>query len=111
MTARRAATAEVVPPESERSFQAAVLTAARVLGWRTYHTFDARRSAAGFPDIVLVKPPRVVFIELKSERGRLSADQVLWLDVLGQCPNVESYMFRPSSWADVIRVLQGQALT
>ena len=49
-----------------------VKAVALTCGWRLYHTFDSRRSAAGFPDLVLVRPPRVIFAELKSEKGRLT---------------------------------------
>lgn len=55
---------------------------------------------AGFPDVVLVRPPRVIFAELKAEKGRTSESQQTWLAALMEC-NVETYLWRPSD-SDVI---------
>ena len=39
---------------------------------------------AGFPDVVLAKANRnPIFIELKTERGRMRPDQVAWMETLG----------------------------
>ena len=54
---------------TEKQFMTAVVEMARMLGWLVYHTHDSRRSEAGFPDIVAVRRERVVFIELKTEKG------------------------------------------
>jgi VRR-NUC domain len=74
-------------PISERQLQEYVLELARLQGWLAYHTFDSRRSQAGFPDLVLVRPPRLLFVELKGETskgtlGKLSKAQREWLDAL-----------------------------
>ena len=39
----------------ESDFQRAVIEMARLHGWLVYHTHDSRRSAPGFPDLVLVQ--------------------------------------------------------
>jgi hypothetical protein len=52
---------------SEAAFQDEVLGLARFYRWRGYHTHDSRRSTAGFPDLVLVKAPRLIFAELKTD--------------------------------------------
>ena len=83
-----------------------VRTVALTCGWHLYHTFDSRRSAAGFPDLVLVRPPRVIFAELKSERGRLTVPQQMWGDALDQCTSVEYYLWRPSNWDEIMEVLR-----
>ena len=74
-----------------------VLKAAAVTGWRTYHTHDSRHSASGFPDLVMVRQGRILFAELKSEKGTLSAEQVAWLHDLEPA---EVYVWRPSQWLD-----------
>lgn len=96
---------DMLPPQTERSWQGQVVEAAQLLGWRTYHTYDSRRSDAGFPDLVLVRRPRVIFAELKSDRGKLTDDQRAWLQALDGC-NVERYVWRPSDWPKVERILR-----
>jgi hypothetical protein len=90
---------------SEKEFQGQVLHLARLCGWRVYHTFDSRRSAPGFPDLVLVRAPVVVFAELKAEEGSVRPEQRDWLAVLGGCERVEVALWRPSSWPEIEEAL------
>ena len=94
---------------SEGEFQKQVLQLAELLGWLTYHTYDSRRSQAGFPDLVLVKSGRIVFAELKSQKGRVRAAQQTWLDALMRNDHVETYLWRPDDWDAVVQVLSGGA--
>jgi hypothetical protein len=64
---------------TEKELDAAVRKIARLYGWRVYHTYRSTRSPAGFPDLVMVKPPRLIFAELKSDEGKVSAEQAEWL--------------------------------
>ena len=90
----------------EKDFQAQVLDLARLCGWLCYHTHDSRRSAPGFPDLVLVRPPRLVFAELKSEEGKLRPEQRAWLKTLASCTQApESYMWRPRDLEAIQRTL------
>jgi hypothetical protein len=67
---------------------------ATTCGWkRAYHTFDSRRSASGFPDLVLVRD-RVVFLELKREAGKVSPAQRDWGHAL-LTAGAEFYLARP----------------
>ncbi len=68
---------------TEAQFQEKVTTRARARGWLVYHTYDSRRSAPGFPDLVLARDGRVMFVELKASSGRISAAQREWLTALG----------------------------
>ncbi len=90
----------------EKDWQSEILRAARALGWTWYHTQRSDRSPEGFPDLVLVKPPRIVFAELKRQEGKLSTDQLVWYGLLIQCPGVEAYVWRPGDIDEVLRVLQ-----
>jgi len=96
------------PTESEAGWMAVVIDLARWRRWRIYHTFDSRRSASGFPDLVMVRNGRLVIAELKrdamTERARarqLTDDQRAWLTALSNVDNVEVYLWRPVDWPTV----------
>jgi hypothetical protein len=80
---------------TEKEWQAQVVAWAHRAGWRVYHVADSRRSAAGFPDLVLVRPPQILLVELKTIKGRISPQQRIWLDELGQCSKVATLVWRP----------------
>lgn len=98
----------------EKHFQQLVVECARLLGWRVYHTHDSRRSEAGFPDLVLVRGTRLLFVELKANDGRLDGAQAVWLDDLRRVADaidagageilVETW--RPDDWDHVHSVLK-----
>jgi hypothetical protein len=91
---------------AERELTGYVADLAHLFGWRRYHTWLSRHSPAGFPDEVLVRGARLIVAELKSERGKVSAAQVEWLDALGQVPGVETYVWRPSDMDRIAEVLR-----
>jgi VRR-NUC domain len=102
----------------EQSFQACVLEVARLAGWRALHIRPARRAdgswrtpvagdGRGWPDLTLVRPPRLLFCELKSERGRLRPEQSDWLGVLRLLPQAEVYLWTPADWDSLVEVLTG----
>lgn len=80
---------------SEAELQALAIEVAQSCSWLTYHTHDSRRSDPGFPDVVFVRPPTVLFVEFKSATGRVRPEQTLWLETLGECENVASGLVRP----------------
>lgn len=88
---------------TEKELLQLVEDTARRFGWLTYHTHDSRRSEPGFPDLVLCKPEtgrypaQLLYVELKSETGRVSAAQIRWLDAL-KANRVEVHIWRPSDW-------------
>ena len=74
--------------------------------WRTPVTADGK----GFPDLVAVRPasrirtPRVLFIELKAQAGRISKEQTLWAnDLVGA--GAEHFIWRPSDWDALIEAI------
>ena len=82
---------------TERQLQDAVVELARLLGWRLFHTFDSRKSEAGFPDLCLVRRGRLIFAELKTEVGVASQSQTAWLEDLSRTP-AEVFIWRPEHW-------------
>lgn len=96
-------------PRNEGIFVNRILTAAREKGWLAYHTHDSRGSAAGFPDLVLVRPPRVVFAECKTDdtvRSKTTTAQDTWLAALAACPAIEQYLWRYQDWSKILEVLK-----
>ena len=89
----------------EEQFQKSVVDAAKRTGWLCYHTYRSDRSQAGFPDLVMVKPPRVIFAELKRQEGKPKPEQERWLETLGQCDGVEVYLWRPGDMDALVKVL------
>jgi hypothetical protein len=87
-----------------------VKDAAHAFRWQVYHTRDSRGSDPGFPDLVLVRQPRIIFAELKSAGGRMSAHQKLWLAALLGCP-VEVYLWRPADRPDIEMILRDDRRT
>lgn len=93
---------------TEAAFQKLVLDAARLFGWLWYHTRDSRGSAAGFPDLTLVRKGRVLFVELKTASGRLRAEQIVWAERLAAVGGgVEHHVWRPTTaWETIQEVLR-----
>ncbi len=78
----------------EKDWQAQVVEVARTLGWRVFHPYDSRRSAHGWPDLSLCRD-RLILLELKRERTKLSEPQKDWLRALLDA-GAEAYVARPS---------------
>lgn len=97
------------PALTEKQWQEQVLRLAGLHGFHAYHTHDSRRSQPGFPDLVLVKGGRLIFAELKTETGKTSLAQDVWLEALDETP-AEVYLWRPSDLEMVQRVLADRAV-
>jgi VRR-NUC domain len=83
--------------QSEAAFQQQVIQLSKYYNWISYHTHDSRRSAPGFPDLVLVRPPEILFVELKAEKGRVRPEQQEWITALHAC-GLEVHLWRPSDF-------------
>jgi hypothetical protein len=93
---------------SEKQLQNAVIEAAQILGWRVAHfrtsmnlkggySTAVAADGKGFPDLVLVRGERLMFIELKSRSGKTSDHQNVWLSDLNKTA-AEVFVFRPNDW-------------
>lgn len=79
---------------SEQAFQQQLVQLARFYGWdRIYHTHDSRRSNPGWPDLVICKPPHILFVEVKTKRGIVSPEQHEWIAALTAC-GLEAWIVR-----------------
>lgn len=117
---------------TERDLTRLVIDTAETFGWLVAHFRPARtrdgwrtpvegNGGAGFPDLVLVRaqagrPARVLFVELKSEGGRLTSQQRVWRDALsavadgcrtcGCVAAPEHVVWRPADWPLIIDTLR-----
>lgn len=90
---------------TEAQWQQQVVELAALYGWSSYHTYDSRRSHPGWPDLVLCRPPEIVFVELKTDKGRLSAAQCEWLERLA-ASGQRVFVWRPSMFDAIHRILK-----
>ena len=97
--------------ELERDFQNRLTEFMRIEGWQVYSIPDSRRaSMKGYPDITAwrVEDQRLLFVELKREKGRVSEAQIYVLDSLrALAPRIdcEVYIWRPSDWPTIEQVI------
>lgn len=89
---------------TEAQFQQQITDYCDWLRLRWHHETDSRRSKKGFPDLVIVGE-RLIFVELKSARGRISKEQREWIDDL-ESAGVEVYVWRPDDLDDALRILR-----
>jgi hypothetical protein len=99
----------VTPPRMlEAELQTQVLERANVYRYLSYHTYDSRRSAPGFPDLVLLHPDTgaLIVAELKREDGTVTPEQNAWLRAFAL--RGLAYVWRPSDMrrGDVERALR-----
>jgi hypothetical protein len=106
---------------TEEAFQRWVVDVARLFKWHVHHTRPARtrdgrwmtpiQGDRGYPDLTLARNGRIIFAELKTEKGRPTADQQEWLRALkgtaDAAPGLpEVYVWRPHDRTDIERLLR-----
>lgn len=109
--------------QSETSFQNQVIELAHLCGWyvahfrgvriqrkdgTVYYQTPVQADGKGFVDLVLVRD-RIMYIELKTDKGKLSPEQEVWRDKL-IASGAEYYLFRPQDWDELAEVLHGNFL-
>ncbi len=96
---------------SEANLQQTICELAVRLGWKFNHNPDSRRSNPGLPDLVLIHPDHPergpLFIECKTERGRVRKEQRVWIDTLKRA-GVRAFVVRPSQMDFVEALLRGE---
>lgn len=103
-------------PTTEADLQAQVIDLAeKWLHWRVVHFRPARTSQGwrtpvqgsmgkGWPDLILVRRTTIIAAELKSDKGKLTPEQVDVLVVLAGA-GVETHVWRPRDWDTIVEVL------
>lgn len=107
MSARSTVKTPKLPEITEKVWQKQVEGLAKTLGYRHYHPYFSMRSAPGYPDLTLISPSqkRVIWIELKTEKGKVTNNQQEWLDCLAEAGQ-EVYVFRPSDFDRIVEILR-----
>lgn len=103
---------------SERELQNALVQLCRGLGWPHFYVRcvaqkqGAKLNAAfvgpaGFPDLVLLDPhrKRLMFVELKTETGRLRPEQVAWLELLSEVKETSCFLVRPDDVSEFLSAI------
>ena len=93
---------------SEALFQGHVIREALDSGWPyqfIFHDRDSRGNRRGLPDLIMINGTRLLFAELKKVGGSATPEQRAWLDALANVETVESYLWRPTDWDQVVEVL------
>lgn len=109
---------------TEKEFAAQVCELAELYGWSWAHFRPAQNRrghwqtpvagplGAGWPDLVLVRDRdgRMMHVELKAQKTRLSDDQSVVLDYLRRVARFhgwyEVHVWRPSDWDEIVERLR-----
>ena len=91
--------------QNEKEFAQTVVEYARTQGWEVWRTWRSVHSPPGEPDLRMIRPPRVVFAELKTMKGKLSLHQKRAKALLEECGGVEYCLWRPSDWDAIEDIL------
>jgi hypothetical protein len=95
---------------NERDLERQVKELAKLFDYKYYHTWRSIHSPAGFPDCALARlppaPPRLIFAELKSDHGKLSPEQIEWLNLLAGCRGTEVYLWKPADFEEIAEILR-----
>lgn len=108
---------------SEGEFQDQVIQLALLLRWRVGHFRSVRcvrqdgaifwqcpvqpsgpMGGKGFPDLVLIKPPRIIVAELKVGRNVCTSEQAAWVEAFIRC-GIQTFVWRPEDWKEIEREL------
>ena len=103
-------------PTSEKDFQAMIVQAARLHGWKTFHHLYSVGSDRGWPDLACFHPERgALYLEVKV-RAAVRPEQVDWLETI-RAAGDRAYVVRPEPKAgelsldDVLALLAGETQT
>ena len=89
---------------SETEFRSDVVRLAEALGWRVQYQYDGRNNrrakTKGFPDLVMVRGERALFVELKTDIGWTTPSQDEWLRAL-KGAGLDVRVWRPMDWPEI----------
>jgi hypothetical protein len=92
---------------TEADLREQVRDAAGLFGWEMHFTWLSMHSPKGYPDLFLAHPEkkRILWAELKGEKGKLTPDQERWIQILRDCGQ-EVHVWRPSDFDLIVETLR-----
>jgi len=100
---------------TENELQNNILDLAKIFHWRRAHFRPAmtkhgwrtpvQADGKGFPDLVLLKPPRLILAEVKRQDTKPNEHQLEWLHDFAEVPGVEVYTWKPLDWDEIVATL------
>ena len=91
---------------TEKDFQWRIRDYAEGRLWTVLTTTDSRHSPDGDPDLRMIRPPRVVYAEVKRVGGKLTDAQIIILTLVSECPPIEPYAWWPEDWEAIKAILK-----
>lgn len=100
----------------ETAFQQRVVDFARTAGWKVNHTYRGKvgkgawrtnTTSKGFPDLQLLKPGRLVVLELKMPGNEPTPEQKEWIAWFQTVEGCEAYVVWPADWDEIVDLLTG----
>jgi hypothetical protein len=100
--------------QTERQFQDEVIDYAHLMGYKVAHFRTVRVQRAdgscyyctpavadgeGWVDLVICKPPKIFFVELKVGRNKPTEAQLMWHDLLERC-GLDVGVLYPEHWEE-----------
>lgn len=88
---------------TEREYQEQLTDLLTVLQWRWFHIYPLQTAhgwrtpttAKGIPDVIAVRGAYTVAIEVKSDRGAVGAEQLVWLRDWSYLAGGRAWLLRP----------------
>jgi hypothetical protein len=104
------------PSRTEKEFQQWLTGVAEKHGWMVNHVRPAlvkgrwvtNTTLKGWPDLTLIRPPQLLFLELKRDRQAVAdapPEQQQVIAALQQCPGVLAYIVCPDDMPHLARIL------
>jgi hypothetical protein len=94
----------------EADFQVLCEQTAIRYGWTVYHETDSRKSPKGLPDLIMLSRPSpegvvvLAMIELKTNKGKPTNEQEVWLTKLALTTTLVTGLLRPQDWRRFVQL-------
>jgi Holliday junction resolvase len=87
---------------TEDTWQGQVEDLLTIYGWSAYHDLSGQtsgNSGRGFPDLVAIRGPELIALELKKMSGRTTREQVAWIKRFNGVETSAAYVVKPNQIA------------